>query len=132
MVQKKKRIVSRPHYKIVYKKRLHGRERRDDELVPNTIRQWRKFRGWPSQMSLAKAAKVSPNTVHRLESGKLAWSPYTLGALAPVLQCLPGDLISLDPLSPQGRIALLVRVLPLKQRRQMLAEIRAVMPKSLS
>lgn len=96
-LMKRDRIVSRPEYKIAYKKLIGGRSRDQKTLVRNYIREWREFRGFKSQMSLAKAAKLSPNTVHRLESFTLAYTPYTLEALARVLNCHPGLLTCMDP-----------------------------------
>ena len=74
------------------------KRREDNNLVPNKIREWRLHHGeYKSQMSLARAANLSPNTIHRLESFRLAWTPNTLLPIAKCLNCHPGDLISRDP-----------------------------------
>lgn len=80
------------------KHKPYWRKSRDpNELTPNYIPEWRRFRGFESQKALADAAGLTSQSVNRLESGTLAWTYLTLKALSQVLGCSMGDLISTNP-----------------------------------
>lgn len=95
-----------------------------ENLVPNTIRLWREFRGYTFQSQLATEAGLSSNTVHRLESFALAYTPYTLQALARVLRCEPGDLISIDPNKPEAEIMRIYRGVSSKRQSEIVKAVR--------
>jgi transcriptional regulator with XRE-family HTH domain len=60
------------------------------------IRQWRIHRGL-TQAELADAIAVDRTYLNKIERGKRQYAPVLLEALAPVLACKPGDLISRRP-----------------------------------
>lgn len=64
---------------------------------PNVImRAWRDYRGL-TQDQLAKAAGYNRSFVYRVEAGAKRYSKKYLEAIAAVLQCSTGDLISHMP-----------------------------------
>lgn len=76
---------------------------------PSFIRQWREFRGLSldkvvAQLPLDEKGEpmLSKTSLSRMELGKQPYSQPNLEALAVVLECSPGDLITRDPADTQA------------------------------
>lgn len=88
-------------------RKIQFRSEKDQNLVKNFIKQWRVFRGFETQMALAKASGVRAGDINRLEAGKISWTHANLAPLAKALRCHEGDLISRDPLKAKADIFLI-------------------------
>jgi transcriptional regulator with XRE-family HTH domain len=85
----------------------------------NFIAEWRMFRGFKTQLELARAAGMTRPTVSRLETGAISYSHHQLEKLARVLGCSKGDLISTDP-NLMGSVFQIYERIPEKDRQHAL------------
>jgi DNA-binding Xre family transcriptional regulator len=106
--------------------------RKNNELVPNFIKEWRELRGYTSQMKLARDAHLPSQTISRLEAHTLAWTLYSLKKIAAVLDCSVGDLIEHDPTKGGPRYFELHNMATPAELRQMVAACEAVIAKRRS
>lgn len=63
---------------------------------PNFIHAWRKSRGFTLEQ-LAERTGLSVSTISAIETGRAGYSRDSLEAMAVVLNCEPGDLLSRPP-----------------------------------
>jgi len=98
------------------------------------IGEWREYRDHMTQDQLAAAVAdltgrgFSGATLSRIENSKNPYAQWQLEALAEILDCSPGDLISRNPLDKEPDDLLLARLSP-RNREAALTMIRALVAK---
>lgn len=97
--------------------KIERRNANDQNLIKNFVKEWRIFRGFATQVALAKASGVRAGDINRLESGKISWTHTNLAPLAKALNCHEGDLISRDPLKAKADIFLIFEKMTEKDRK---------------
>lgn len=97
---------------------------------PNFIAAWRIHRGFPKISDLARdpRAAVTRISLGRLEAGKQGYRQEVLENLAIVLECTPGDLLSVDPVT-KGVIFEIYETIPDYKKPRALKLLRDLAPK---
>jgi transcriptional regulator with XRE-family HTH domain len=83
-----------------------------DGLPPTFLKEWRIYRGYKTTAALADAAGMSRPEVSRLESNNRDYNRRNLEKLAKVLQCMPADLIGVDPTKRAGILEIYASITP--------------------
>jgi transcriptional regulator with XRE-family HTH domain len=73
-----------------------------DDSLPNFLRAWRK-RNRMTQEVLAEKAGFTPGAISQFETGTINFTVPSLIALAAVLNCRPGDILSYSPSEIAGQ-----------------------------
>jgi transcriptional regulator with XRE-family HTH domain len=80
------------------------------------IREWREYRGIPSQAELAKRIGASVATISRIESGAQNYTQATLELIAEALRTDPADLLSRNPMTTDQLDEVLEQASPSQRR----------------
>ena len=88
------------------------------------VREWRKHRNL-TQERLAERTPFTTGAISQLETGHTSYTQPMLEALAVALDCLPGDLLSRNPLK-DGTVVQLFNDLPEDKQRVAIEMLKAL------
>lgn len=88
------------------------------------FREWRKHRGL-TQEQLAERIGIARSYLTKIERGDRRYDQYFLEAAADALRCDPGDLITRNPLDPEGIWSIWDQLKP-SERIQAVAVLKAI------
>jgi len=89
------------------------------------LREWRDSRDW-TQEHLAGLIDMSVSTINQLESGKQGFSDSTLGKLADVFGCEPGDILTRDPTKPDYQLWRIIKGMSRPKQEEAIRVLEAI------